>query len=59
VVGELDGQVAIVTGGGRGSGHRLAFALFVNDAGPLRRIEAVSEVFEDEVAIPCALYERA
>jgi D-alanyl-D-alanine carboxypeptidase/D-alanyl-D-alanine-endopeptidase (penicillin-binding protein 4) len=37
------------------SGRRLAFALFVNNAGPLQRIEDVTEVLEDEAAITSAV----
>jgi len=37
------------------SGRRLAFALFVNDAGRLQRIEEVGEVLEDEAAIASAV----
>jgi PBP4 family serine-type D-alanyl-D-alanine carboxypeptidase len=39
------------------SGRRLAFAVYVNDAGPIQRIEDVSEVFEDEAAITNVIYE--
>jgi D-alanyl-D-alanine carboxypeptidase/D-alanyl-D-alanine-endopeptidase (penicillin-binding protein 4) len=39
------------------SGRQLAFALFVNDAGPISRLEDVSDVFEDEAAIVNAIYE--
>jgi D-alanyl-D-alanine carboxypeptidase/D-alanyl-D-alanine-endopeptidase (penicillin-binding protein 4) len=39
------------------SGRRLAFALFLNDAGPIEAISDVSEVFEDEAVITNALYE--
>jgi D-alanyl-D-alanine carboxypeptidase len=41
------------------SGRQLAFALFVNDAGPIESISDVSEVFEDEAAITSAIYEMA
>jgi D-alanyl-D-alanine carboxypeptidase/D-alanyl-D-alanine-endopeptidase (penicillin-binding protein 4) len=41
------------------SGRRLAYALFVNNAGPITSIEDVAEVFEDEAAISSALYELA
>jgi D-alanyl-D-alanine carboxypeptidase/D-alanyl-D-alanine-endopeptidase (penicillin-binding protein 4) len=41
------------------SGRRLAFALFVNNAGPIERIEDVTEVFDDEAAITNAIYELA
>jgi D-alanyl-D-alanine carboxypeptidase/D-alanyl-D-alanine-endopeptidase (penicillin-binding protein 4) len=37
------------------SGRRLAFALFVNEAGRIERIEDVSEVLEDEAAITSAI----
>jgi PBP4 family serine-type D-alanyl-D-alanine carboxypeptidase len=39
------------------SGRQLAFALYVNDAGPIQAIEDVSEVFEDEARITNAIYE--
>lgn len=39
------------------SGRRLAFAIFLNDAGPIKQISDVSEVFEDEAAITNAIYE--
>src|SRR5581483_6501937 len=39
------------------SGRRLAFALFLNDAGPIQRISDVSAVFEDEARITNAIYE--
>ena len=39
------------------SDRRLAFALFVNDAGPIERIEDVTEVFEDQAAITNVIYE--
>ncbi|HEU5432014.1 MAG TPA: D-alanyl-D-alanine carboxypeptidase/D-alanyl-D-alanine-endopeptidase [Thermomicrobiales bacterium] len=39
------------------SGRRLAFALFLNDAGPLQSIADVSAVFEDEAEIANAIYE--
>jgi D-alanyl-D-alanine carboxypeptidase/D-alanyl-D-alanine-endopeptidase (penicillin-binding protein 4) len=39
------------------SGRRLSFALYVNDAGPIRAIEDVTEVFDDEAAITNAIYE--
>jgi D-alanyl-D-alanine carboxypeptidase/D-alanyl-D-alanine-endopeptidase (penicillin-binding protein 4) len=39
------------------SGRRLAFALFVNDAGPVQSITDVTEVFEDEAVITNAIYE--
>ena len=41
------------------SGRRLAFALFLNDAGPIQSISDVSEVFEDEAAITNAIYETS
>jgi len=41
------------------SGRRLAFALFVNDAGPLEQLDDIGEVFEDEAAISNAIYELA
>jgi D-alanyl-D-alanine carboxypeptidase/D-alanyl-D-alanine-endopeptidase (penicillin-binding protein 4) len=37
------------------SGRRLAFALFVNEAGRIERIEDVAEVLEDEAAITSAV----
>jgi PBP4 family serine-type D-alanyl-D-alanine carboxypeptidase len=40
------------------SGRKLAFALFVNDAGPLKELADVSDVFEDEAAITNVIYER-
>jgi D-alanyl-D-alanine carboxypeptidase/D-alanyl-D-alanine-endopeptidase (penicillin-binding protein 4) len=40
------------------SGKHFAFALYVNDAGPLKRIEDVGGVFEDEAAIANAIYEN-
>jgi D-alanyl-D-alanine carboxypeptidase len=39
------------------SGKRLAFALFVNNAGPLKDLADVSTVFEDEAEITNASYE--
>jgi PBP4 family serine-type D-alanyl-D-alanine carboxypeptidase len=39
------------------SGRRLAFALFVNDAGPIQSISDVSDVFEDEATIASLIYE--
>ncbi len=39
------------------SGRRLAFALFVNDAGPIKAISDVGKVFDDEAAITNAIYE--
>jgi PBP4 family serine-type D-alanyl-D-alanine carboxypeptidase len=39
------------------SGRRLAFALFVNDAGPIERIGDISEVFDDQAAITNVIYE--
>ncbi|HYO30991.1 MAG TPA: D-alanyl-D-alanine carboxypeptidase, partial [Thermomicrobiales bacterium] len=41
------------------SGRRLAFALFLNDAGPIQGITDVTEVFEDEALIANAIYESA
>lgn len=41
------------------SGRRLAFALFVNDAGPITAISDVTEVFDDQAAITNAIYELA
>ncbi|MGD9893589.1 MAG: D-alanyl-D-alanine carboxypeptidase/D-alanyl-D-alanine-endopeptidase [Dehalococcoidia bacterium] len=41
------------------SGRRLAFALFVNDAGPITAISDVTEVFDDQAAITNVIYERA
>jgi PBP4 family serine-type D-alanyl-D-alanine carboxypeptidase len=39
------------------SGRQLAFALFVNDAGPLKSISDVSDVLEDEAAIANVIYQ--
>lgn len=39
------------------SGRRLAFAVFLNDAGPVHAITDVTEVFEDESVITNAIYE--
>lgn len=39
------------------NGRRLAFALFLNDAGPIEQISDVSEVFEDEAVVTNAIYE--
>jgi D-alanyl-D-alanine carboxypeptidase/D-alanyl-D-alanine-endopeptidase (penicillin-binding protein 4) len=39
------------------NGRQLAFAIFVNDAGPIEQISDVAEVFEDEAAIANAIYE--
>jgi D-alanyl-D-alanine carboxypeptidase len=39
------------------SGRQLAFAVFLNDAGPIQSIADVTEVFEDEAAITNAIYE--
>jgi PBP4 family serine-type D-alanyl-D-alanine carboxypeptidase len=39
------------------SGRRLAFALFVNNAGTLEELSDIGEVFEDETTIANALYE--
>jgi D-alanyl-D-alanine carboxypeptidase/D-alanyl-D-alanine-endopeptidase (penicillin-binding protein 4) len=39
------------------SGRRLAFALYVNDAGAMRSIEDVTNVFDDEAQIVNAVYE--
>jgi D-alanyl-D-alanine carboxypeptidase/D-alanyl-D-alanine-endopeptidase (penicillin-binding protein 4) len=41
------------------SGRRLAYALFVNDAGPITAISDVTEVFDDQAAISNAVYELA
>ncbi len=41
------------------SGRQLAFALFLNDAGPLERVSDVSDVFEDQAVITNAIYELA
>jgi D-alanyl-D-alanine carboxypeptidase/D-alanyl-D-alanine-endopeptidase (penicillin-binding protein 4) len=38
------------------SGRHFAFALYVNDAGPLEKIEDVAGVFDDEAAIVNAIY---
>lgn len=40
-------------------GRQLAFALFVNDAGPIERISDVADVFEDEAVITNAIYESS
>ncbi len=40
------------------SGRRLAFALFLNDAGPIQAITDVTEVFEDQAVIANAIYEE-
>jgi D-alanyl-D-alanine carboxypeptidase/D-alanyl-D-alanine-endopeptidase (penicillin-binding protein 4) len=39
------------------SGRQLAFALFLNDAGPIRSISDVAAVLEDEAAITSAIYQ--
>jgi PBP4 family serine-type D-alanyl-D-alanine carboxypeptidase len=39
------------------SGRRLAFAVYVNDAGPIRSIGDVADVFEDEAAMANVIYE--
>ncbi|HKU81992.1 MAG TPA: D-alanyl-D-alanine carboxypeptidase [Candidatus Tumulicola sp.] len=39
-------------------GKHLAFALYVNDAGPIHGIADVTSVFDDEAAIVNAIYER-
>jgi D-alanyl-D-alanine carboxypeptidase/D-alanyl-D-alanine-endopeptidase (penicillin-binding protein 4) len=40
------------------SGRTVAYALMVNDAGPLPNFESdISEVFEDEATISSAIYE--
>jgi PBP4 family serine-type D-alanyl-D-alanine carboxypeptidase len=39
------------------SGRRLAFAVYVNDVGPIRSIDDVADVFEDEAAITNVIYE--
>lgn len=39
------------------NGRHLAFAIFLNDGGPIEQISDVSEVFEDEAAITNAIYE--
>jgi PBP4 family serine-type D-alanyl-D-alanine carboxypeptidase len=41
------------------SGRQLAFAVFLNDAGPIQRISDVTEVFEDEAAITNAIFESS
>jgi PBP4 family serine-type D-alanyl-D-alanine carboxypeptidase len=41
------------------SGRRLAFAVFLNDAGPVQSITDVTEVFDDEAAITNAIYESS
>ncbi|PZR56942.1 MAG: peptidase S13 [Candidatus Eremiobacter antarcticus] len=40
------------------SGRHLAFALYVNDAGPLKNIADVAEVFDDEAQITNVIYEQ-
>ena len=39
------------------SGRPLAFAIFLNDAGPVESISDVTDVFEDEAVISNAIYE--
>jgi D-alanyl-D-alanine carboxypeptidase/D-alanyl-D-alanine-endopeptidase (penicillin-binding protein 4) len=39
------------------SGRQLAFAVYVNDAGPIASIDDVSGVFDDEAAITTVIYE--
>jgi PBP4 family serine-type D-alanyl-D-alanine carboxypeptidase len=39
------------------SGRRLAFAVYVNDAGPIQSIDDVADVFDDEAAITNVIYE--
>ena len=39
------------------NGRHLAYAIFLNDGGPIEQISDVSEVFEDEAAIANAIYE--
>jgi PBP4 family serine-type D-alanyl-D-alanine carboxypeptidase len=41
------------------SGRQLAFALFLNDVGPIQSIEDVATVFEDEAKITSAIYEAS
>ena len=41
------------------SGRKLAFAVFLNDAGPVESISDVTEVFEDEAVITNAIYESS
>jgi D-alanyl-D-alanine carboxypeptidase/D-alanyl-D-alanine-endopeptidase (penicillin-binding protein 4) len=41
------------------SGRQLAFALFLNNAGPLEQVSDLLEVFEDEALIANAIYELA
>jgi D-alanyl-D-alanine carboxypeptidase len=58
----IDGELKAQNLGGyidAKSGRRLAFALFVNDAGPLEQLDDIGEVFEDEAAISNAIYELA
>ena len=38
-------------------GRRVAYALMVNDAGPLKQIVDVTEVFEDQAVISNAIFE--
>jgi D-alanyl-D-alanine carboxypeptidase/D-alanyl-D-alanine-endopeptidase (penicillin-binding protein 4) len=38
------------------SGRKLAFALFVNNAGPVKQLEDVAEVFADEATITNVIY---
>jgi PBP4 family serine-type D-alanyl-D-alanine carboxypeptidase len=40
------------------SGRRLAFALYVNNAGPIKSIADVAGVFDDEAQIVNAIYEK-
>lgn len=40
------------------SGRHLAFALFVNNAGPLKAFADITHVFDDEASITNILYER-
>ena len=40
------------------SGRHLAFALFVNNVGPLKAFTDITHIFEDEARITNVLYER-
>jgi D-alanyl-D-alanine carboxypeptidase/D-alanyl-D-alanine-endopeptidase (penicillin-binding protein 4) len=41
------------------SGRRLAFALFLNDGGPIQELADITEVIEDEAKIVSAIYEAS
>ena len=56
-----NGEIAAISMAGyidAKSGRTLAFALFVNDAGPLTAIEDTLEVFEDEAQIAGIIYDK-